>query len=98
MSDYLYWLGVAILAVPALTIIFATYKSAHRLRADRVLTNMAELSAFFTIPVFYGFAAIIGFSVAILAGDNAAIGFITGFVTVLVVGETWLLMRLRIFV
>jgi hypothetical protein len=95
MTDYLSWFYIAILAIPALTIIFATYKSAHRWRTERLLTNMIELSAFFTIPLFYSFAALVGLTTGLLFGDHAAIGFIVGFCSALLAGEVWLIMKLK---
>lgn len=98
MTDYLSWCYVAILAIPALTIIYATRQSAQRWRADRLLTNMIELSAFFTIPLFYCLAAAFGLVVGLLSGEHLAIGFILGTCAALLAGEVWLLFRLRLLV
>lgn len=93
MTDYLSWLYTALIAIPALTILFATRKAAL-LQRDRLTSNLAELSAFFTIPVFYFAVAVASALCGLLATDFST-GFIAGGALSLLAGEAWLIAKLR---
>lgn len=94
MTDYLSWLIVAVLAIPALTIIVATYKTARYWQGDLMLANMVELSAFFTIPLFYCAAAAVGGVVGLLT-TRFEIGFMLGGGVALIAGQIWLMRHLN---
>lgn len=94
MTNYLSWFYVAVLSIPALTIIFATYKTSHYWRKNLLLNNMVELSAFFTIPLFYAAAAVCGIVVGLLS-SRFEIGFLIGGGLALIAGQVWLVIRLR---
>jgi hypothetical protein len=94
MTDSLSWFYVFIVAIPALTILFATVRAKQANKQDRGLSNMIELSAFFTIPLFYGGAAICGLVVSVLWEGHAGGGFLLGAGVALLLGEVWLLSRL----
>lgn len=94
MTDYLSWFYVAGLSIPALTIIFATYKTSRYWQQNLLLTNMVELSAFFTIPLFYAAAAACGIIVGLLS-SRFEIGFLVGGGMALIAGQIWLVIRLR---
>jgi len=94
MTDYLSWLYVTVIAIPALTILWATRNAAVALRRDRTASNLAELSAFFTIPVFYLTVAVTSV-VSGLVATHFETGFILGGSAALLAGEAWLLLKLR---
>lgn len=94
MTDSLSWFYVFVVAIPALTILFATFRAKQVWKADRGLSNMIEVSAFFTIPLFYGGAAMCGLVVSVLWDGHAGGGFLLGAGIALLLGEIWLLSRL----
>lgn len=93
MTDYLSWLYTAVIAIPALTIVLATRKAAA-LQRELITSNLAELSAFFTIPIFYAAVVVVAVLSGLLAADFVT-GFLVGGAVALLAGEAWLLLKLR---
>lgn len=90
MTDWLTWLYVIVLLIPAITILLATRRTTRALREHWWVANLVELSFLFIIPVFYGAV----FMVAVVSGllfEPFEQGFIVGGAAALLLGEGWLL-------